>query len=132
MCRVEENEQNVYALTRMELGRKAEKLALSFLEKKGFLLLEKNWRNRHQEVDLIMKYNGVIHFIEVRSLRSTELHRPKETVLLKKQRNLIKAAQSYIYKKNVVCELCFDIVSVSFISDKPIIEYIPEAFLPFC
>ncbi|MFA6677830.1 MAG: YraN family protein [Bacteroidales bacterium] len=132
MIEEEKNEYNVYTLTRTELGKKAEKLALDFLEKKGFLLLEKNWRNRHQEVDLIMKYNGIIHFIEVRSLRSTKLHWPKETVLQKKQRNLIKAAQSYVYKKHIVNDLCFDIVSISFNHDKPIIEYVPDAFLPFC
>lgn len=94
------------------------------------ILHERNWRVGHLEIDLIMESNDLIHIIEVRSLQDAILVSPKETVIRKKQKRLIRAASAYVYKKNILKDVVFDIVSVIFKGDTYEIEYIEDAFLP--
>lgn len=120
-----------------EIGRRAEGLALEFLEEKGLILLDRNWRVGHKELDLLMKSTNEateeqrLHVIEVRSLSEPNLQLPFETVDIKKQRAVISAASAYIYRNQIMCETQFDIVSVLFEKDGNIrIDYLPEAFNP--
>ena len=55
-----------------ELGKVGEELAAQFLTNKGYEILEKNWRNKHKEIDIIAKQKKVIVFVEVKT------HFPKE------------------------------------------------------
>ncbi len=120
-----------------ERGKKAEGIALEFLEEKGFVLLDKNWRAGHKELDLVMKCfdrssgEERLHIVEVRSLSEPNLQLPFETIDIKKQRAVISAASAYIYRNKIMCETQFDIVSVLFEKGGNVrIEYLPEAFNP--
>jgi len=120
---------------RPEVGRKAEEIALKYLIGIGQKLLARNWRSGHKEIDLIMeshheKLGMVLHIVEVRSLREPALQSPFETVNYMKQRSVIAAARSYIYKMNIECETQFDVVSVLFGPEGERIEYFPNAFTP--
>lgn len=122
---------------RREKGSAAEDLALEFLLKRGLVLLERNWRVGHKELDLLMKSTNEttgeqrLHVVEVRSLWEPNLKLPFETVDIKKQRAVISAASAYIYRNQIMCETQFDIVSVLFEKDGNIqIDYLPEAFNP--
>jgi putative endonuclease len=77
-----------------------------------------------------MDEDNVIHFVEVRTLTAPSLLKPYETVGIAKQRNLIRAASSYLAKKRVRKEVSFDIVSVLFNNGRAEIEYFPNAFSP--
>jgi len=120
---------------RAETGRKAEEIALNYLIGIGLRLLARNWRSGHREIDLIMESSherrGVIlHIVEVRSLREPVIHSPFETVRIMKQRSVIAAARSYIFKMNLKCDTQFDIVSIIFGANGEKIEYFPNAFTP--
>ena len=118
-----------------ELGKRAEEIALEFLEDKGLTFLEKNWRSGHREIDIIMKSLNerggmILHIVEVRSLREPAVRQPFETVGFEKQRAVIAAARSFIFNYNLDCETQFDIVSVTFGKDGVKINYFPDAFKP--
>jgi putative endonuclease len=121
--------------SRMERGKEAEDSALEYLTGLGQVLLERNWRCGHKELDLIMSSvspKGVekLHIVEVRSLLDPALCSPYESINNKKQRMVISAARSYIYQNNINWETQFDIVSVLIKSDSLFLEYFPNAFEP--
>jgi putative endonuclease len=128
---------NLVKVGRREKGSAAEDLALDFLLDRGMVLLGRNWRVGHKELDLLMMSTNEttdeqrLHVVEVRSLWEPNLQLPFETVDIKKQRAVISAASAYIYRNQIMCETQFDIVSVLFEKDGNIrIDYLPDAFNP--
>ena len=113
-----------------ETGRRGEDLALEWLQRRGFRLLDRNWRSAHKELDLVMESSGRVHFVEVKTLTPPLLVEPFEKVDARKQSRLISAARSYISRNQVRKEVQFDVVSVVLDGDDPRVEYIPEAFFP--
>ncbi|MFA5712637.1 MAG: YraN family protein [Bacteroidales bacterium] len=122
--------------SRIERGRRAERLALRFLLERGFQLLNKNWRVGRLEIDLIMRSKGadgeeIIHIVEVRSLSIGACLKPYETVDYKKRRRLISAAGAYIALNSIESSVQFDLLSVTFdASQEGHIEYFAGAFEP--
>lgn len=118
----------------IDCGERAERLALSFLQTKGYRLLDKNWRYSHLELDLIMIEplfpEPIIHIVEVRSLNYPFVHRPFMTVDMKKQQKIVKATCKYLQKKKIKYEVKFDIVSIVFYDNNNSIEFIENAFFP--
>ncbi len=115
----------------MTLGRRGEDLALEMLENRGLVLLERNWRWNHKEVDLIMESAEAVHFIEVKTLQAPAAREPWEAVTREKQQNLALAAEHFIYERHIAKEVQFDIVSVLFDGNgRSDTEYIGKAFFP--
>ena len=114
----------------ISLGRKGEELALRWLEERGMVLLERNWRWNHREIDLIMESPEAIHFVAVKALRAPAVREPWEAVTLKKQRYLSSAAEHFIFERRIGKEARFDVVSILFDGDDASLEYIPGAFYP--
>ena len=63
-----------------ELGRRGERLAEQHLEARGYRLIERNWRCRHGEIDLVMRGGDVIAFVEVKTRTSTAFGHPLEAI----------------------------------------------------
>ena len=102
-------------VTTREQGQYTENLACQYLENKGFKLIEKNFNCRLGEIDLIMKDNDSLVFVEVRYRRSNDFGSGAESVTANKQSKLIKTASLYLqqhdkYNKNPAR---FDIVSIT-------------------
>lgn len=118
----------------IDCGERAERLALSFLQTKGYRLLDKNWRYSHLELDLIMIEplfpEPIIHIVEVRSLNYPFVRRPFMTVDMKKQQKIVKATCKYLQKSKIKYEVKFDIVSIVFYDNNNSIEFIENAFFP--
>ncbi len=93
-------------------GRLAEQLAADWLGKKGYELVEKNYRYRHAEIDLIMKHSGLLVFVEVKFRTGTGFGYAEEFVDSTKRRLVIKAADQYIHMKDWHKDIRFDIVGV--------------------
>ena len=121
--------QEIY-IKKSEVGIKGEKLACELIERKGWIILERNWRVGHYEVDIIATEFNSIHFVEVRTLMYPNLIEPYETIGFKKQRKLLRAASKYMAIKRESREAIFDIVSVVFNGDNYKIEFIENAFSP--
>ena len=113
-----------------DIGKKGESLALKFLQKKGYEILETNWRFQKAEIDIIVRDKKELVIVEVKTRTSTEFENPKEAVTIGKQKNIVKAADAFIQERDIDLECRFDIVSVLILKNKTEIEHIKEAFYP--
>lgn len=107
-------------------GQYGEHLALNFVHEQGYQILDRNWRYRYWEVDIVAMDGDTLVFIEVKSRTNTDFGEPLDFVDWKKKRNLIKLAEAYIKIKSFQGEIRFDIVSVYLKTKK--IELIKDAF----
>lgn len=113
-----------------EFGRLGEELAVRYLMGKGYKILERNWRTIHKEIDILAKDGKDLVVVEVKTRKTDEYGDPDIAVTKQKQRLLISAANSYISQHNLNVETRFDIISIVFKADEPVIEHIEDAFLP--
>ncbi len=81
---------------RQSLGHLGEALAANYLEKKGYAILERNWRTPYGEIDLIAQVNGVIVFVEVKTRASRSLGPPEISITPRKAEHMRSAAEYYI------------------------------------
>ncbi|MBI5777927.1 MAG: YraN family protein [Planctomycetes bacterium] len=117
-------------VTNVSIGSKGELLAEAFLKKQGYRIVERNFRCKFGEIDIIGFKKGVLSFIEVKTRSSDQFGLPIDSVDKAKQKRLIRLANYYLYKKKAQPDLpCrFDVVSILMKKDKPEIEFIPNAF----
>ena len=84
-------------MTRAEAGRIGEAAAARWMEEQGFTLLERNWRCREGELDLIAMESGVLVIAEVRSLREgSRFGTALESIHVRKQLQVRKVARIYL------------------------------------
>ncbi len=96
------------------IGNEAEQKALSFLEAKGLSLVEKNFSCRLGEIDLIMKDETCLIFVEVRKRTNPLYGSGAETVTPAKQRKIIKTAQFFLLNHAIGDYDCrFDVISIN-------------------
>jgi putative endonuclease len=82
-----------------ELGQAAEALAAVYLERRGWTILERNWRLGHKEIDLIALRAGVIAFVEVKARRRRTCGHPLDAINAHKRRQLEVAARGWIVRR---------------------------------
>jgi putative endonuclease len=113
----------------LEFGQAAEKAATEFLKAKGYKILERNYKTRLGEIDIIAQDNGVICFVEVKARHSLNLGTPQEAVFAAKQRQISKAAVYYL-KLNHLLERAarFDVLTLLYKGSLPEISLIKDAF----
>ena len=112
-----------------ETGKTGEAIAVNYLQEKGFQILEQNWHNHHQEIDIIATKGNELVIVEVKSRTGTPLVEPYAAVNRNKQNLLIKAANAYIQRKNLDMETRFDIISIT-MGKEVSIDHIENAFYP--
>ncbi len=81
---------------RSSLGRKGEDLAATLLERKGFRILARNYRQRSGEIDIIARDRDCVVFVEVKTRRSGSPYAPAEAVTRRKQLQVARVAQTYL------------------------------------
>lgn len=114
----------------IDFGKQGEEIAVKYLMDKGYEILERNWRNRHKEIDIIAKDGKELVIVEVKTRKSDNYGEPDLAVTKQKQRLLIYAANAYIYRSDLDIDTRFDIISIFFKDGKPVIDHIEDAFLP--
>ena len=115
----------------LELGRKGESLAKTYLENNGYEILDENWTYGKLEVDLIAYKDRVIIFTEVKTRTGNRFGEPEDFVDARKQRLLLEAADEYIYLMQHQGEVRFDIISVLFdYKNNYTLKHIEDAFWP--
>ncbi|HVV54867.1 MAG TPA: YraN family protein [Mucilaginibacter sp.] len=115
----------------LDLGRRGESLAKTFLEKSGYEILDENWTHGKCEVDLIAYKNSVIIFTEVKTRTGNGFGEPEDFVDIRKQRLLAEAADEYIYLMDHKGEVRFDIISILFDRNADYtLKHIEDAFWP--
>lgn len=116
--------------THNELGKKGELEAADFLVKKGYQILERNWRYKQLEVDVIARHQNKLIVVEVKARGTGVWGNPEEAVTKSKIRFLADATEAYLNKHQLDTEVRFDIISVIFQNGTFSIEHIEEAFHP--
>lgn len=113
---------------KIKKGKKAELLAGEMLEQKGFRILERNFRYKHCEIDLIVLKDNWLVFVEVK-MRSTSNFGPPEIFVNRSKRSHIRYASShYIFSRNWNGNIRFDVVAITNKSSGQEIIHIEDAF----
>jgi putative endonuclease len=117
-------------INRQELGKTAEDQACIFLQHKGMRLIKQNYRCYHGEIDLIMRDQDHIVFVEVRSRSRTDFGKACETINNNKIRKLIKAAKHYLQVTKCLDTVHsrFDVIAIQHEIEKTDVQWIKNAF----
>jgi len=117
--------------THNELGKKGEELAVDFLQKNNYKILDRNWRYKKAEVDIITLKNDVLAVIEVKTRSSNYFGNPQDFVNPKKIQLLVEAINEYVTSKDLDVEVRFDIIAILKNGNTFEIEHLKDAFLHF-
>ncbi|MBR1448269.1 MAG: YraN family protein [Prevotella sp.] len=95
-----------------ELGKWGEEVAAAYLAEKGYVILHRDWKSGHRDLDIVARDGRQIVFVEVKTRRSNYFGEPLEAVDYRKQMNLRRAMNHYLKFYRINDEARFDIVSV--------------------
>jgi len=111
-------------------GKIGEQLATDYLKKNGFLIIERNYRQKCGEIDIIARDKKTLVFIEVKTRKSNKFGSPFEAVTTRKQQQIARTAQNYLFRNKLFNKSArFDVIGITFSrSGKPSIELIQNAF----
>ena len=114
------------------LGQKGEQFAAELMEKKGFKIIQRNWKMGHLEMDIIAGNKKEIVFVEVKTRTSTFHGQPEEAVDILKRRRMVAAANAYIKYYKEDRNIRFDIIGILMTNDGEIVEitHLEDAFIP--
>lgn len=112
------------------LGDQGEEIAANFLEKKGYRIIEKNWKFENLEIDLITMTEDLVVFVEVKTRKNEAFGFPEESVTPKKSANILEAAECYLEENRIENEIRFDIVSIIVQGNKTKIYHIEDGIQP--
>ncbi|MBR1516744.1 MAG: YraN family protein [Bacteroidales bacterium] len=111
-----------------EIGARGEELACEALTKKGFDIVERNWRRGKNEVDIIAYKEGIIIFVEVKTRGNTDYGEPETFVDLAKQRAYVKMANAYVIENRRTEDVRFDVIAITNKPDGPELKHLENAF----
>ncbi|MEG0796638.1 MAG: YraN family protein [Odoribacter sp.] len=111
-----------------KLGKVGEWKAAIYLEQQGYIILERNWRCKHLELDIICKKDQLLVIVEVKT-RNLPEERPEELLDFRKRKNLRMAADAYVKLKDIHCEVRFDLILI--VASPFSIRHIQEALQIF-
>ena len=114
-----------------DLGKKGEQLAIDFLIKNEYKILEKNYRYLKAEVDIIAQKESTLVVVEVKTRSTNYFGDPQDAVNPKKIKHLVSAIDYYIIDKDLDVEVRFDIIAIIHQNNKTRIEHLEDAFLYF-
>lgn len=109
-------------------GQKGEDLAASYLQQRGYKIIERNWKYKNKEIDIIAYEGQTLVFVEVKTRNGTSFGYPEEFVNSKKQRNIIFASEQYLWESRHKGEIRYDIVAIILKENNTEIELIKDAF----
>jgi putative endonuclease len=100
-------------VARQRLGQRGETLACDELERRGYTIVERRFRTRFGEIDVIADDQGTLVFVEVKTKTDSTFSDPVESVTRDKQRRLVSMAEQYVaYQQNDQMPCRFDVVTV--------------------
>ncbi len=118
--------------TAVSIGASGEETAVKILKKHGYKIIERNYRTRQGEIDIIAKDGEYICFVEVKLRKSDDFGTPGDFIDERKQKKIIKTAQYYAVKKGIYdSPMRFDAVLINAdfgVSKKYKAEVIKDAF----
>jgi len=114
-----------------DLGKFGEELAVDFLEKNGYEILETNWVFQKAEIDIIAQKENILAIVEVKTRSSIEFGLPQDFVKPKKIQLLVKAVDAFVNERDLNIEVRFDIIAIHKEGKSFVIEHLIDAFYHF-
>lgn len=110
-------------------GDKGEEAAARFLRERGFTVLERNWRFRQWELDIVCRDGDTLVFVEVKTRKIGGMGIPADALDHGKRTRLVKAASHYLSRNDAWDEPCrFDFVAVVDCGTTMNVEHVENAF----
>lgn len=95
-----------------ELGETGEQMAARYLEDQGYVILDRNYRRGHKEVDIIALDHGELAVVEVKTRTSEGVFAAEQAVDHRKRQNIIRVANNYVRRYHRTEPLRFDIIAI--------------------
>lgn len=112
-----------------DTGKLGENIAEKYLIKNGYRTIERNYRKKWGEIDIVAEKDGVLHFVEVKTGEVGGI-RPEENITSHKKRQLYRIIQTYLFDKKIDPEADFQIdaliVVLDFVSKTDKIRFIED------
>ncbi len=116
-------------MDRQTWGKEGEDRAVGFLLKKGYRIIERNFRFGHGEIDIVAEDGATLVFVEVKSRRSKSFGEAEEQISMHKRKHLRRVAEGYIFKHNIDGIACrFDVIGVQYVGKETEIRHLENAF----
>ena len=95
-----------------ELGAWGEEQAAAFLLRRGYDIIERDWKSGHRDIDIIAMQENVVVFVEVKTRRNRVFAEPEEAIDYKKLQNLRQAINYYVKSRRINREFRLDVITV--------------------
>ena len=96
----------------LQMGRWGEEMAAAYLREKGYVILERNWRSEHRDIDIVARVGECVVFVEVKTRRNRTFNEPQDAVNYRKQCHLMKSINHYLKQHRLDLEPRFDIITI--------------------
>ena len=113
-----------------ELGKLGEDIAASRLAAKGYEIIERQWRYRHKEIDIIARKDQTLLIVEVKTRSSEQFGDISDFITDRKIKFLTEASDAYARQVGFVGEIRFDVISIYVVGEEYRVEHIENAFIP--
>ncbi len=100
------------SLARRLFGASGERQAEVFLQKKGYRILDRNFRTRYGEIDLVARDGDEIVFVEVKHRKTADFGYPEESVTASKLQKMHRTAMQYLEKHTLLQEYRIDVIAI--------------------
>ncbi|MBC5862075.1 YraN family protein [Flavobacterium sp. F-328] len=114
-----------------ELGKLGEEMAVEFLQKEGYTILQTNYTFQKAEIDILAQKAGVLAVVEVKTRSSLDFGLPQDFVKPKKIQLLVKAVDAFVTQNDLDLEVRFDIIAIHKNDKSFVIEHLTDAFYHF-
>ncbi len=119
-------------MSRKFLWRRGEKIAMEYLISRGYSIVERNYRTRIGEIDIITARDRTIAFVEVRTRKSAALGPPEYSITPRKVSRIARVASHYI-KNELKCssewKFAFDVVTVEIGDSSPVVRHLKNLYI---
>lgn len=114
---------------KMKLGSAGEDIAAKYLQKQGYKILQRNFRSRYGEIDIICALEHSLVFVEVKTRTNTSFGSPEESITKTKQQHIHKVALIYLKEYPLPFkEIRFDVIGILMDGSEPRLNHIIAAF----
>jgi len=96
----------------LKIGHLGETIAKQYLQNNGYRIIEKNYRTKYAEIDLVAYDKGILVFVEVRTKIDEQFGSPEESINRHKMRKLVKNAEAYVARKRYTKEYRIDALCI--------------------
>ena len=115
--------------TRQAFGVLGERIAERWLRRDGWVVLERRFRNGRRDIDLVVRREQTVAFVEVKARKGDDFGGPVAAVNWRKQRELVRSAQVWIDRHGRPAEnYRFDVLGVLVNGDRVQVRHVPAAF----